>query len=468
MVKKNLISLKTIFQETRAYIHTTKCLNESPIKIKQVATQNFVDPKKENFVDRLYVWGYAGVGALGEPEFIEPTRNQARVYTQRKPWRLRWIDKNKADVTNVACGNGFSLFSISNSIHFKGHNLFGTGMNTQSQIGVHEGKNGDFFKYIIQPVHIQLPIDRQMNEKFRILDITCGRVHSLVLTNMGIFSFGNNSYGQCARPIIDGEEYFGNRGVIQDISRFLEMDSSDSVVSIKAGQDHSVFLTKNGRVLTCGWAADGQLGQEIYTLNPIPSSVRGDLLGVKVKKIATKGDYVLALSEEGEVFGWGNNEYKQLSMAGTNEPQIGVSLHLQIPSYIRRPIMDISAGGTHCMLLDADQNVWVWGYGLLGKGPKCEESTEPTQIPNTLFGAYKEIESTLNKRAISVHSGLYSSAVILNDGNLFMWGRNKYGNLGIGEKMDGVHMPIRVNIPARAKKIDCGPDQTFAICKTNI
>lgn len=368
----------------------------------------------------------------------------------------------------MACGNGFSLISISNSIHFKGHNLFGTGINTQSQIGVHQAKNGEYFKYILQPVPIQLSLDRKINEKFRINDLTCGRSHSIVLTNHGIFTFGNNSYGQCARPIIEDEEFFGNRGVIQNISKYLQIDPTDSVVSVKAGQDHTVFLTHSGKVLTCGWSADGQLGQEIYTLNPIGSEVKGDLRGVKAKKISTKGDFVLALSEEGEVFGWGNNEYKQLSMSGTDEPQIGVSRHLKMPSYVKTPILDVAASGTKCILIDAEHNVWVWGYGLLGKGPKCEESSVPTQISNTLFGAYKEIESTLSKRAVSVHCGLYSSAVLLNDGNLFMWGRNKYGNIGIGEKMEAVHMPLRINLPGRVKTLDCGPDQTFAICKINL
>lgn len=156
------------------------------------------------------------------------------------------------------------------------------GMNTQSQIGVHEGKDGDFYKYIIQPTLINLPIDKQGEKtNLRISGLTCGRVHSMVLTNLGIFSFGSNSYGQCGRPIIDDEEYFGNRAVIQNVSKYLDIDSNDSVISIKAGQDHTCFLTKNGNVLTCGWSSDGQLGQEIYTLNAIPKKVMGDIKGLR-------------------------------------------------------------------------------------------------------------------------------------------------------------------------------------------
>lgn len=371
------------------------------------------------------------------------------------------------DPTHVACGNGFSLIAIKNSKTLKGHNLFGTGMNTESQIGVHQAKNGKMYKYVTEPMLIDLPIEKEQKKALKIVDVTCGRAHSVVLTSLGIFSFGNNSYGQCARPIVENEQYFGNRSVIQDVTNHFPIEKSDEIICVKAGQDHTCFLTNSGSVLTCGWAADGQLGQDIFTVSSEPRLVKGDIQGEKITQLATKGDFVLALSEKGEVFGWGNNEYKQLAMCGTNEPQIGVSRHLKIPSYVKAPILKVAASGTHCLIIDSDHNVWTWGYGLLGKGPKCDELAEPSIIPKTLFGCYPEIEHSMNRKASSVHCGLNSSAVLYDDGMLYMWGHNKYGNLGIGEKID-TYFPLRVNLPARVKKIDCGPDQTFAICNTNI
>ncbi len=300
------------------------------------------------------------------------------------------------------------------------------------------------------------------------MDISCGRAHSIVLTNLGIISFGNNSYGQCGRPIIENEEYFGNRAVVQNISKFIELNSSDDkVISVKCGQDHTCLLTQSGNVLTFGWSADGQLGQNIYTVSPQPKIIKGDLDGNKIVQIATKGDFCLALSDKGEIFGWGNNEYKQLSLSGSNEPQIGVPMHLKLPNYVKTPITKIAASGTHCLIIDADDNIWVWGFGLLGKGPNHQEFANPSQIPNTLFGLYPEIEHSLKKRPIAVNCGLNCSSVSFDDGSLYMWGRNKYGNLGVGEDID-CFMPMRVNLTGDIKALDCGPDQTFAICNTSI
>lgn len=187
--------------------------------------------------------------------------------------------------------------------------------------------------------------------------------------------------------------------------------------------------------------------------------------------MATKGDFVLALSDEGELFGWGNNEYGQLSMIGADETttttQIGVARHLNLPAHVRRPVLSVAASGTHALVVDAEHTVWTWGYGMLGCGPRVEQSAAPLRLSSALFGIYDEIANTLDKRAVRVYCGLNSSGVVLNDGSLFMWGKNRYGNLGLGEKHDAF-MPLRVNIPARVCDLDCGPDQTFAICRTNL
>lgn len=49
---------------------------------------------------------------------------------------------------------------------------------------------------------------------------------------MGIATFGNNSYGQCGRPIIENEDYFGNRSVIKDITKYLQLEAQEKVVCL--------------------------------------------------------------------------------------------------------------------------------------------------------------------------------------------------------------------------------------------
>lgn len=397
------------------------------------------------------------MGALGEPQFLRPLNKLSRVYRVRKPWRLRWCDRTDARVLNVACGNGFSLMVVAGDTRYKGDKLYGTGMNTQSQIGVHKVSNNESLKYLIEPGLIHLPFDKPYDVKIR--GVACGRTHSIVLTNEGMFSFGNNSYGQCGRSIVENEEYFDNPSVIQKV--WLD----DDIVDVKCGQDHTCFLSKEGKVYTCGWSADGQLGQDTYTVQSKPSEVKGDIQGVKITHLATKGDFVLALSKDGELFGWGNNEYKQLLMTGIQEPQIGVPRHVKLPQYVKLPILSASCSGTHCIIVDGNGQVWVWGFGLLGRGPKCEESKEPLEIPDRLLGKYQELPHTQNKKVSFVQCGLNCSTIVMDDGSLYMWGKNSYGTIGVGENND-IYFPLRVNIPAQVRLLDCGADQVFAICKS--
>lgn len=84
--------------------------------------------------------------------------------------------------------------------------------------------------------------------------------------------------------------------------------------------------------------------------------------------------------------------------------------------------------------------MFSWGYGLLGTGPVAELSRNPIHIPDTLFGKNDyQSDSTV----IDITCGLYHSAAITNHGDLFIWGRNKNGCLGLGRPEDQF-FPLKV------------------------
>ena len=130
-------------------------------------------------------------------------------------------------------------------------------------------------------------------------------------------------------------------------------------------------------------SSDGQTGLGHYANTEQPSRVGGDVMEERVVKVACSADCVLALSDKGEVFGWGNSEYGQFSSI-TSEQQI---CHLTyLPFKGLGKVVDIASGGTVCMVLNEEGKVFVWGFGILGKGPNLDTSMEPTEIPEVLFG----------------------------------------------------------------------------------
>lgn len=63
--KFNFLKISSVIKEHKKSIVLSKSLGEVPLKSKQVPTQTYADLGKQRYCDRLYVWGYTGVGALG-------------------------------------------------------------------------------------------------------------------------------------------------------------------------------------------------------------------------------------------------------------------------------------------------------------------------------------------------------------------------------------------------------------------
>ena len=49
-------------------------------------------------------------------------------------------------------------------------------------------------------------------------------------------------------------------------------------------------------------------------------------------------------------------------------------------------MVDVASGGTVCLLLTESGRVLVWGFGILGLGPRVTAAREPREVPGVLFG----------------------------------------------------------------------------------
>ncbi|MXQ82650.1 hypothetical protein E5288_WYG009785 [Bos mutus] len=351
--------------------------------------------------DRIFVWGFSFSGALGVPTFI----------------------------SSAACGYGFTLLSSKTKDITK---VWGMGLNKDSQLGFHRSRKDKTrgYEYVLEPSPVPLPLDRP--QETRVLQVSCGRAHSLVLTDgEGVFSMGNNSYGQCGRKVVENEIYSESHRV----HRMQDFDGQ--VVQVACGQDHSLFLTDQGEVYSCGWGADGQTGSlGHYNITSTPTKLGGDLAGVNVVQVATYGDCCLAVSADGGLFGWGNSEYLQLASV-TDSTQVNVPRCLPFSGVGQ--VKQAACGGTGCAVLNGEGHVFVWGYGILGKGPNLLETALPEMIPPTLFGLS---EFNPGVQVSRIRCGLSHFAALTNRGELFVWGKNIRGCLGIG-RLEDQYFPWR-------------------------
>uniref|UniRef100_A0A1E1XBA0 Putative e3 ubiquitin-protein ligase herc3 n=1 Tax=Amblyomma aureolatum TaxID=187763 RepID=A0A1E1XBA0_9ACAR len=397
---------------------------------------------------RVYAWGSSLTGALGHDKLVRPRLGHAPRPSHNKPYRLPFSEFYLVD--DVACGYGFTLFSAQEDRVKNPNKVYGTGINTDFQLGYQCARKGHPLKVLTEPVGIPLPLRK---DSTRILRVACGRSHSVVLTdNEGAFSFGNNSFGQCGRPVIQDEspESYAVPRQVQGIP--------EKIIDVVCGQDHTLFLTASGAVYSCGWSADGQTGLGIYGSQGTPGRVNGDLSGVRIVKIAGTVDCILAVSDSGDLFGWGNSEYGQFGRQ-TDEKQMCYARHLNFP---HGKVKAVASGGTMCGVVTESGDAYVWGYGLLGLGPEVSVKTHPTLLPRPLFGASRFAPDT---SVVDLFCGLNHFAALNNKGELYTWGKNKNGCLGLGHTLDQ-HFPFRVSLTAHIMKVSCGVDHTAVLCQS--
>ncbi|XP_050669740.1 RCC1-like G exchanging factor-like protein isoform X1 [Leptidea sinapis] len=440
--RRNSCVLQCRTATTKKKIHDPKEEEDLPI---------FQFPVSKSSDRRVYVWGLAETGALG----VHVSHGRGRTKKSNSNFQFAWHPLRstfceKFDVTKIACGYGFTVAAVKTN---EQHKVFGTGINTDSQIGYHAPRMGHPLETLLSPAPIYIPY-RSLETK--ITGLAAGRAHTLILTdNEGVYTIGNNAYGQCGRKINPKEEYRGSM-----VSHNIKTLGRESIIDVCAGQDHSLFITESGKVYACGWGADGQTGLGKFDSQGPPAPVTGDITSEKIVKVASTADCVLALNDRGELFGWGNSEYGQIPMA-RNQQQVNSAYALVNFTKGLGKIEDIATGGSYCLVCNDSGDVFVWGFGLLGLGPNVNHTPKPKQIPPPLFGRNEFNPECMVK---NVACGIGHLAAITDNGDLYLWGRNRHGCLGLGHNKDQ-HFPLKVSIGAHVLEVNCSVDHTVALCK---
>uniref|UniRef100_A0A2K5C0G0 HECT and RLD domain containing E3 ubiquitin protein ligase 4 n=1 Tax=Aotus nancymaae TaxID=37293 RepID=A0A2K5C0G0_AOTNA len=165
--------------------------------------------------------------------------------------------------------------------------------------------------------------------------------------------------------------------------------------------------------------------------------------------------HTLALNDKGQVYAWGLDSDGQLGLLGSEEC-IRVPRNIKSLSDIQ--IVQVACGYYHSLALSKASEVFCWGqnkYGQLGLGTDCKKQTSPQLI-----------KSLLGIPFMQVAAGGAHSFVLTLSGAIFGWGRNKFGQLGLNDENDRYVPNLLKSL--RSQKIVyicCGEDHTAALTK---
>lgn len=236
---------------------------------------------------------------------------------------------------------------------------------------------------------------RNENEK-----ISASENHVIIINSNGtVSSSGDNTYGQ-----LGDETNRNNKG-------FVTVKRLSNIIEVAAGENYSLALDSDGYVHSWGNNSLGTLGTGNTNDSNIPIKIKNLS---NIVKISAGQNHVLALDSNGVIYSWGNGRYGQLGNMNTSSlsPQKVVD-HLDV--------IDISAGYTHNLAVRSNGDVWAWGKNDYGKIGVEGASTGVNPLP----------KRTLIKGVVSVSAGENHSIARQPNGEVYAWGANTFGQLGV-------------------------------------
>ena len=199
-----------------------------------------------------------------------------------------------------------------------------------------------------------LPKDEQ-GGRDQIIGLGCGLYNTFAIAESGrVVGWGLNNSGQMGMAKANPDS-----NLIWEPTLIPGLiDISD----IRGGEQHTIALTKCGRVLTFGAATYGMLGREAgIDVNgasesyPTPTLVDGIDEGSKVTCIGAGMNVSGCCTEDGSLWLWGSNVNYQLAKGEVEEDAIVPEKMKRTKTFGYRPVHDVSFGGQHAALLAGPQ-----------------------------------------------------------------------------------------------------------------
>ncbi len=209
----------------------------------------------------------------------------------------------------------------------------------------------------------------------------------------------------------------------------------------------SIALTSDGKLFSWGSDTNGCLGTGsivAQTSVPVAVDTSGALAGVFVTAVATSSITVSALSDTGAVYMWGNNNQGQAG-TGTADDSPNFSpvavLTDATSALYQKFVVAVAVTSYNCFAVTNEGRVYAWGStndGMLGN--------------NTITGGVQKVpayvymdDALINEFVVKISAKERSVIVLTSSGNIFVWGNNDNGVLGIGSNAVNQDLPAAVN-----------------------
>ncbi|KAM6936958.1 secretion-regulating guanine nucleotide exchange factor [Xenentodon cancila] len=278
--------------------------------------------------------------------------------------------------------------------------------------------------------------------------MVCGLVntsgsHVLVTT-------GANSYGQLGQGHVEDQPAPRVSAAAVPQTRVVR--------AVGGGGGHSVLVTECGEVLVCGQNHRGQLGlghtTDVSTLQVCPLSHR------RVTSVACGWDFTLLLTDNGQLLACGSNVFGQLGVG----QRVTQTADLLAVESLKEPAVSVAAGLRHSLVVSDSGNVYQWGTGL---SSHAKRALNANPVPSHLCSKVPCLVPGLDQRKSRlVTAGSAHCVCLTEDGDLFLWGSNKHGQLTTTEPFLPSPTPLRRALLNGGKVMNVWSGWTHIVAQT--
>ncbi|MBK7842772.1 MAG: hypothetical protein IPJ71_03620 [Bdellovibrionales bacterium] len=231
---------------------------------------------------------------------------------------------------------------------------------------------------------------------------------------------------------------------------------------IFVGGSHSCAISNSNKTYCWGSNSEGQLGNGTNLANPIDSRVpslvsTAGLEGGNHKgfeRLSLSDYFSCALSFSRHSFCWGRAEEHDHGRGDAvnaySDSNVPVSPNTSNTTYWNshlggvpyQNIRDITSGESHVCLINHDNKLFCWGNagnGLLGNNENnsLNNYQVPVMVDISLISNYSHSKY--------LTAGRTHTCALAADNQVFCWGRNNYGQIGIGNVTDQLRPAQYVN-----------------------
>lgn len=278
------------------------------------------------------------------------------------------------------------------------------------------------------------------------VQIEAGQYCTFVIYADGsLYSCGKGTYGRLG---------LGDSNNQQHLRRVNICDRHMAQVSSSKGSDgHTLALSKDGKVYSWGDGDYGKLGHGNTLMQKVPKIIQGPFRNKVVKYVAAGSRHSAAVTENGELYTWGEGEHGRLGH--------GDSGSLKVPTLVRSIgcVSQVALGSSHTVVLARDGlTVWTFGAGANGKLGHGDT--------NRIFHP-KVVDALLGIHIRKVVAGTQCSMALTSNGLIYVWGCGPC--LGMGAA-DLVHLLPKIVTALQDKPIidiSMGDSHCLALTRDN-